>query len=150
MQIDPSIDLIVVAVHARDALFAIDPSNPEGELVALRSEGAKPTLQPHASMEYAPNVGGIVYFSPVHHGAVHFLAPPDMHRSGPAPNSWRWRACVPTAGTLDPVADAARRSRYDVQPSHVFGRFRVASFGTIDLGILLRHIDTPVYVMRLS
>lgn len=150
MQIDPVLDLIVVAVHARDTLYAIDPADPGGDLVALQSDGAKPALQPHAALEYGPNVGGIAYFSPVHHGAVHVVAPLDRQRSGALTQTWRWRACVPPTGTLDPIADAATRSRFDVQASQVYGRFRIASFGAIDLGILVRHVDSPVYAMRLS
>ena len=63
---------------------------------------------------------------------------------------WTWHAHEPAAGTLDPIRDAASRSRYPVNLSQTFGRFRIASFGTIDLAVLVRHVDSPVYAMRLT
>ena len=54
------------------------------------------------------------------------------------------------ANTLDPIRDAASRSRYAVNRAQTFGRFRIASLGAIDLAVLVRHIDTPVYAMRLT
>ena len=41
----------------------------------------------------------------------------------------------------------ARGTRY---LAHAFGRFRIASFGALDLAILVRHVDSPVYAMRLN
>jgi hypothetical protein len=63
---------------------------------------------------------------------------------------WTWQPCHLAAGTLDPIADAASRSRYPVHLSQTFGRFRIASFGAIDLALLVRHVDSPVYAMRLT
>jgi len=63
---------------------------------------------------------------------------------------WDWDACRPAAGALDPIADAASRSRYPVNISQTFGRFRIASFGAIDLAIFVRHVDSSVYAMRLT
>jgi hypothetical protein len=37
-------------------------------------------------------------------------------------------------------------------PDHVFGRFRLVEYGDADpmtLAILVRHVDSPVYAMRL-
>jgi hypothetical protein len=33
---------------------------------------------------------------------------------------------------VSPIADAASHSRFPLNKSHVFGRFRIASFGAID------------------
>ena len=41
------------------------------------------------------------------------------------------------------------RTRYDVNQGHTFGRFRIARFEDVDLAVLVRHVDTPVYCMRL-
>ncbi len=37
-----------------------------------------------------------------------------------------------------------------VNRDHTFGRFRIAHFKEFDVAILVRHIDSPVYAMRLS
>ena len=49
MQIDPHRDVIVVSVHARNELYAIDPTDPARKVVQLNAAGAKPTLHPYAS-----------------------------------------------------------------------------------------------------
>ena len=150
MQVDPLRDIIVVCVHAHDELYAIDPADPGREIGRLQSEGSKPALHPYAALEYAPNLDRLVYFSPVDAGTVFTIAGPHGHRARNgfvAP--WSWHAFTPAAGTLDPIRDAATRSRYPVNLSQTFGRFRIASFGTIDLAVLVRHVDSPVYAMRL-
>ena len=148
MQLDPVRDVIVVSVHARNELYAIDPADPARGIVLLRSAGPRPALQPCAAMQYAPNVSRLIYFSPLDGGVIYSIA------AGGAPDKfagvWTWHACALAADTLQPIKDAAGRSRYPVNPSHAFGRFRIASYGTIDLAILVRHVDSPVYAMRLT
>jgi hypothetical protein len=140
-----------VSLHARDALYTIDPADPGREIEGLESAGSKPVLRPYAAMEYAPNLACLVYFSPLDGGIVYTIAAPPRRRShGELVEKWSWHACKPTADALDPIADAATRSRYPVNLSQTFGRFRIASFGAIDVAILVRHIDSPVYAMRLS
>jgi hypothetical protein len=150
MQIDPVRDVIVVAVHARDALHAIDPADPQRDVVPLDTAGAKPSLRPYAALEHAPNLGRLVYFSPLDGGIVHTIAGPERKAADKFAGKWTWHAFAPAAGTLQPVADAAGRSRFAVNPSHAFGRFRIASFDALDLAVLLRHVDSPVYAMRLN
>ena len=151
MQIDPPRDLIVVSVHARNELYAIDPGDPGREIVRLKSAGEKPALQPYAALEYAPNLARLIYFSPLDGGIVYGIA---ASGAGGATDKfagdWTWHAYKPAAGTLQPIEDAAGRSRYAVNREHAFGRFRIASFGGIDLAILVRHVDSPVYAMRLG
>jgi hypothetical protein len=102
-------------------------------------------------MEYAPNLDRLVYFSPLDGAIVHTIAAPNERASRDKfVGQWTWHACEPAAGTLDPILDAASRSRYPVNLSQTFGRFRIASFGTIDLAVLVRHVDSPVYAMRLT
>jgi hypothetical protein len=151
MQIDPLRDVIIVSVHARDALYAIDPADPRREIVRLESTGSKPVLRPCAALEHAPNLGCLLYFSPLDRGTVYAVAAPDGRRSrDKLGEKWTWHSYRPPADTLDPIADAARRSRYPVNLAQTFGRFRVASFGAMDLAILIRHVDSPVYAMRLT
>jgi len=102
-------------------------------------------------MEYAPNLACLVYFSPLDGGIVYTIAPPQERRSrDELVEKWSWHAYRPAPVTLDPIADAASRSNYPVNLSQTFGRFRIASFGTIDLAILVRQVDSPVYAMRLT
>ena len=151
MQIDPVRDIIVVSVHAHDALYAIDPADPGREIERLESVGPKPVLRPYAAMEYAPNLACLVYFSPLDGGIVYTIAAePKRSSRDELVETWSWHACKLAADTVDPIADAATRSRYPVNLSQTFGRFRIASFGAIDLAILIRHVDSPVYAMRLS
>jgi hypothetical protein len=51
---------------------------------------------------------------------------------------------------LDPIADAKAGSHHARNWRHTFGRFRVASWGSIDVALLIRHVDTPVYALRLN
>jgi len=150
MQIDPLRDVIVVSVHARDELHALNPADPAREILCLTSVGQKPRLQPFAALEYAPNIARLVYFSPVDDGIVYTIAPSPERVSRGLLEEWNWQAHRPASGTLRPIADAAGRSRFGVNLSHVFGRFRIASFDNVDVAILVRHVDSPVYAWRLN
>jgi len=151
MQIDPLHDVIVVSVHARDELHGLNPADPARELVRLRSVGSKPPLRPFAALEYAHSIARLVYFSPLDDGIVYTIAPSRECGLGGEPiDEWTWQAHQPAAGTLRPIAHAAGCSRFAGHVSHVFGRFRIATFESIDVAILVRHVDSPVYAWRLS
>jgi hypothetical protein len=147
MQFEPAHDLLIVSVHGRDALFAIDPSNPGHAAGPLKSTGDKPALQPYASLQRAPTLGCLVYFSPHDGGAVFTVAPAAADALHGA---WTWCKFSAGAHSFDPIADAARQTRYTANVSHVFGRFRIATFDAFDVAILVRHVDSPVYAMRLN
>jgi hypothetical protein len=150
MQIDPLHDIIVVSVHARDELYALNPADPAREIVRLTSVGTKPLLQPFAALEYAPSLERLVYFSPMDNGIVYTIAPSPERVSGGPFTEWKWQAQRPAAGSLRPIADAAGQSHFGVSLPHVFGRFRIASFEGVDVAILVRHVDSPVYAWRLN
>ena len=147
MQIDPIRDIIIIAAHASDSLYAIDPRQPDSPILPLQSAGRKPRISEFAALEYAPNLDRLIYYSANDGARMYSIAPPAQ--SLLMQGAWRWEA-IPAADGLDPVADAAAISKHHVNRSHTFGRFRVSRFGEIDLGILVRHIDTPVYAVRLS
>ena len=151
MQIDPVHDIIVVSVHERDELYALSPVDPARGIGRLKSVGSKPLLRPFAALEYAPNIARLIYFSPLDDGIVYTIAPSREQgsRNGSLMD-WIWRAHQPAAGSLNPIARAAEHSRFGVNVSHVFGRFRIASFEGIDVAILVRHVDSPVYAWRLN
>jgi hypothetical protein len=151
MQIDPLCDIIVVSVHARDELHSLDPADPARDIVRLRSVGPKPVLRPLAALEYAPNIARLVYFSPLDDGIVYTIAPSRERGSGVRSfEEWTWLAHQPTAGTVSPISEAAACSRFGVNLSHAFGRFRIASVEGVDIAILVRHVDSPVYAWRLN
>ena len=147
MQIDPTRDIIVVVVAALDALYAIDPNNPDRQIIPLTSFGDKPLISEYAALEYAPNLDRLVYYSANDGPHLYSIAAP---REPPlTDNPWTWKALVDEDG-LNPIDDAKAISNYPVNRTHTFGRFRIARYGQIDLAILVRHIDTPVYAMRLT
>ena len=139
MQIHPDADSILVSLHARDSLAFIDPKNPGAAIAPAASLGPKPHIHEYAALEYSVGIGSLVYYSAAD-GAVVYAIDWD----GEA----RWRALSAPA-SLDPVADAAAQSRHHVNQAHTFGRFRIAHFDNVDLAMLVRHVDSPVYAMRL-
>jgi hypothetical protein len=151
MQIDPKRDIIAVVVSARDGLYAIDPGTPDRAIVPLASSGARPVLTEYAAIEYAPNLDRFVYYSANDGARIYSIAAP-VGSTWPAwtAGAWSWRSVLNRDNALDPIADAQARSRHAVNRSHTFGRFRIATYGAIDVAILVRHIDTPVYAMRLN
>ena len=151
MAIDSARDIIVVAAHDLDALCAIDPADPGKDLVPLASVGSKPTLAPYAAIEYASNLDAFVYYSATEGAKVRAIkAPPGTTWPQLISGSWSWHEILDPENGLDPIADAAAASRHRVNKSHTFGRFRIASFGSSDVAVLIRHIDSPVYAMKLA
>lgn len=147
MQIDPTRDIIIVAVNAFNALFGIEPSQPQRESVPVKSSGNKPLISEYAALEYAPNLDRFVYYSANDGPQIYSIAAPAG--SPLLEGTWAWQGIV-NNDSLDPVADAQAISKHAVNRSQTFGRFRIATYGSIDLAILVRHIDTPVYALRLS
>lgn len=139
MEYQPGMDRIVVAHHCRDRLALIDPGNPASPAVVLASTGEKPRIQPFAGLEYAPCLEALVYFSPLNGPTVHSIT---LKRSA------EWHVVNPNA-RFDPIRDAAGQSRHPVNRAHCFGRFRLANYREFDMAILVRHVDSPVYAMRL-
>ena len=139
MQIHPVADSILVSLHARDSLGFIDPKNPGDAITPVKSLGPKPHIQEYAALEYSLRTGSFVYYSATD-GAVVYAITWD----GEA----HWRA-LSTPASLDPISDAASQSRRHVNQAHTFGRFRIAHFRNADLAILVRHVDSPVYAIRL-
>ena len=129
----------LVAVHARNALAAIDLEDPSSPLLVVPSAGDQPRLEEYGALEFSRRLSAFVYYSAKHGPAVHIV---DWDGSA------RWRRLDSRPG-LDPVADAARASRGPVNRAHTFGRFRVAHYAEADIAILVRHVDSPVYALRL-
>ena len=149
MQLDPKRDIIVVLVHARDELFAIDPADPAAPAVPLRSSRARPRIAEYAAIEYAPSLDRLVYYSAQDGATVHtIMAPEAQGWSALTTGEWQWARC--SGDGLDPVADARAISSHASNWRHTFGRFRIATWGSIDVALLIRHVDTPVYAVRLD
>ena len=139
MQMHPVADLILVSLHARDSLAYIDPEQPGKSVTLVNSKGTKPRIREFAALEYSEMLDSFVYYSAADGAAVY-----SIEWDGAA----HWRS-ISASDTLDPVSDAAGVSRHHINKSHTFGRFRVANFGDFDLALLVRHVDSPVYAMRL-
>lgn len=151
MAIDPLRDIIVVLVHGLNALYAIDPAEPEKAIVRLSSCGSMPTIMPYSAIEYAPNLDAMIYYSANDGAKVYAIrAPSGSTWSQLTSHDWSWSNILEKGNGIDPIADAAAASRHRVNRAHTFGRFRVATYGSADVAILVRHVDSPVYVMRLS
>ena len=139
MQIHRDTDLIVFAVHARNALSVIEPEVPDHALTPVTSTGEKPRLHEYAALEYSAHSQTLIYYSAVDNGSVYAIELDDDAHWNP----------LTIAGSLDPIVDAASQSKFHVNRSHTFSRFRLASFVGCDLAILVRHVDSPVYAMLL-
>lgn len=151
MAIDPARDIIIVSVQARDELCAINPAQPEVPIAQLRSSGDKPRIHEYAALEFATNLGGFAYYSAVNGAEIYQVAPPPGETWEELANGiWTWQSLLSGKESLDPIADAGRESAYNVNSSHTFGRFRIATYDGIDLAILVRHVDSPVYALRLT
>jgi hypothetical protein len=139
MQIHPGSDVIMVALHCRDALAVIDPEHPSVAIAPVKSVGPKTRIHEYAALEYSAGLDSLIYYSAAD-GAVVY----GIDWDGKA----HWRP-LSAPQSLDPIEDAVSLSRYHVNRTHTFGRFRVAHFADGDLAVLVRHVDSPVYAMRL-
>jgi hypothetical protein len=149
MQHVPTLDLLVIACHARDALGAVAPGRPDAPLAWLASCGDRPRLAEYAALQYAPRSGSLVYCAPRDGGAVYAVEPPDSLLPRAKAARWSWRRIDAPYRTLDPFEDAAKSSGGAVNRSHLFGRLRIATFDDGDYAVLVRHVDSPVYALRL-
>jgi hypothetical protein len=132
-------DRIIVSIHSRNELASIDLTRPGSPVRAIRSFGKRPRIQEYAALEYAPGLQSLVYYSAANG--------PDVYRID-VDASAHWCRLTNTVD-FDPVADAAAQARHRCNLRHTFGRFRVAGFDVFDLALLVRHVDSPVYAMRL-
>jgi hypothetical protein len=140
MQLHPTTDRIVFALHRRDALAAVDPAHPAAALAPIESRGTKPRIREYAALQYSATLDALVYFS-ANDGATTHAVEFDGRRA-------HWRTLTDSA-SLDPVSDATHCSAHATNTAHTFGRFRIAPFGAFDVALLVRHVDSPVYAMRL-
>lgn len=140
MQIEPRADRILLALHARDSLAMLDPNRPAAPVVPVASRGPRPRLLPYAALEYSTRLRALVYCAAGDGARVHGI------RWGGGTAVW-FPLSLPAS--LDPVADAAALSRHRVNAAHTFGRFRLAQFADLELALLVRHVDSPVYALRL-
>jgi hypothetical protein len=149
MQIDPRRDIIVVCLHHNSRLYGLDPSNPAAPAGSLQCDGAMSTISEYAAMEFAPNLDRLVYYSARDGASLYTISAPDPGRNS---NAWRgvWTWSRVDGTGCDPIDDARAGSRHAGNWQHTFGRFRVASWAGIDVALLVRHIDSPVYALRLN
>ncbi len=151
MQIDCCGNIIVVAAHQKNALFALDPAMPEIPLKRLAENRTKLSLSPYAALEYAPGHDCFVYYSANYGKDIYAIQPPSGSTWAElVTGTWQWTRLSAMESDFDPIEDAAVTTACNINRTHTFGRFRVANFGNTDLAILIRHVATPVYVMKLT
>ena len=102
--------------------------------------------------EYSTVLGSFVYYSATNGANIYRIAAPSPGRwSDLVGSPWIWSRLDARDHRLDQIADSAARSGFRVNRSQTFGRFRVADYdGGVTLVILVRHVDTPVYVAKVS
>lgn len=152
MQIDAAGKVILVVNHDRNALFAINPQNPEDPPVELREAGEKPQLSAYASLEYSSVLQCFVYYSANDGPDIYAITAPVQEQwTDLMSDEWVWSRLNADHDDRDPIFEAAAQSQYGVNRSHTFGRFRVADYGgRMALAILVRHVDSAVYVAKLT
>ena len=151
MAIDPVRDIIVVMVNAANALYSLDPSAPDEEMAPLLCSGDQPVLSEFAALEYAPNLHRFVYYAAKDGPRLYSITSSDGSSRAELYNgAWKWGTILNADNRLDPIAHAAIHSKHNLNRDHTFGRFRVATYGIFDLAVLIRHVDAPVYAMRLN
>jgi hypothetical protein len=151
MAFDPVRDILGVIVSTDNAFYAIDPSTRDREFVLLYSTGDQPRISAYAALEYAPNLDRFVYYSANDGPQIYSIAAPAGSRWFDLTNSaWIWNRLINDANKLDPISDAQAISSSAINKAHTLGRFRLAAYGSVDVAILVRHTDTPVYAMRIN
>jgi hypothetical protein len=151
MAIDPAGDIIVVLVHSRNELCAIDPACPEMPIFQLCSSAGKPRTHEYAALEYSPNLHGFLYYSAVDGANLYKITPAYGKNWTELTNGiWTWEPLLHKQNSLNPIADARRASAHEINVSHTFGRFRIATYADVDVALLVRHVDSPVYAIRLT
>ena len=151
MAMDPERDLLVVTDHAANRLVAIDPSEPSKNCTALTLLGEAPKVAEYAALEYSPSLDRFVYLDSDKSLQAYSLAAPSGSKwSQWIDLPWVSHPLISDPNTLDPIADAAALSAHAINRKQIFGRFRIATYGKIDVAILVRHCDTPVYALRLN
>ena len=151
MAIHPERDIVLVTAHARNALCAIDPAKPDRAIKQLRSGGKVPKISEYSTIEYAPNLRAFIYYSATDPGSPRKISTPPGHSwTDLSEGVWTWRDLLDMQHDFNPIAHASKLSTYPTNVDHTFGRFRIASYADLDVAILVRHVDSPVYAMRLS
>ncbi len=150
MTYDTHRDRLVIAVHQHNRLFSLNPSQPAASAVILNSIPLTP-INPYASLEFSHRLDQLIYYSACDGANIYSIAPPKADRSpGRADPQWRWQPLTRASNALDPIKDAARHSASPHNNlNHTFGRFRITSFSSSVIAILVRHIDSPVYAIKL-
>jgi len=151
MAIDPEREIVLIAAWSANSLYALDPSAPGEKVAQIRSAGERPSVSEFAALEYAPNLDRFVYYSANDGPNIFAIAAPPGSTWGPLlSGAWIWQSLLSTDNSLNPITHSEAMSSHSVNRSHTFGRFRISTYERTDVAILIRHVDTPVYAMRLN
>ncbi|MEH6473342.1 MAG: hypothetical protein V7752_19080 [Halopseudomonas sp.] len=151
MAYDSKRDLLLVLVHQHNALYAINPASPSEAAVRLDSLPAI-AISPYATIEYCSVLDRFIYYSASEGDALYSITPPsEASWNETVTATWTWQQLSVAANSLNPVRDAAKYSNSEHNNlEHCFGRFRLVSYGKTVIAVLVRHIDSPVYAIKLA
>lgn len=121
--------VVVTSFREGTNIYALDASAPEMAPRIVPTTGAPPTLEQGHGWEWSPARQAFLYWAGEH---VHELRP--AMDDGP----WIWVDVTNAANTVSP----------DYASNGVYSRFRVMSYGTLDVAITVGSVDGAVYAFR--
>lgn len=125
---DPIHDLVAITTFRKTSdVWALDVAAPDEPPVRITTIGAAPTLAQAAGWEWSPSREAFLYWAGEH-----------VHELRPTSGAWEWLDVTNPAGTVTP----------DYTSNGVFSRFRVMSYGALDVAIVVSSVDGPVYAFR--
>ncbi len=150
MAYDPVRDLLLVASHKDNALYAINPAQPASDAIKLDSTSLI-KLHPFAALEYSAVHDCFIYYSAFDGSELYSVTPPRGDNwQDFTMQEWRWQSLLAPDNRLDPIQDAAQQSDYENNNiHHTFGRFRIVNYGDMEIAVLVRHVDSPVYGIKI-
>lgn len=125
---DPVRDVVAVtAFGSSPTIHVVDPTDPDRAPQLVSTTGAPPALSSGHGWEFSPSREAFLYWAGAH---VYELRPTD--------GDWGWLDITNPAGAITP----------EYATNGVFSRFRVMSYGALDVAITVNSVDGAVYAFR--
>jgi hypothetical protein len=132
---DPVRDLLVVTTFSSGSnVYAIDLKNPSAPAVRLTHGGATPQLTGSRAWEWSDTLQAFVYWSSG--TGVYQLKPPAGDWSS---GTWVWSQLTSGGNSVTPSSPT----------NGVYNRFRLVRYADAEIGVVVNHVDGPVYAFRL-
>lgn len=125
---DPDDDLVVVtSLRDGTSIYAFSAAAPDDPPRVISTVGAEPALAQAHGWEWSPARGAFLYWAGEH-----------VHELRPTGGDWEWHDVTNPASTVTP----------DYTSNGVFSRFRVMSYGSLDVVVTVNAVDGAVYAFR--